>query len=600
MSFSIKAKTYTLKLNPEDCDEIILDKNNKYVIPVYQRPYSWKEEQVKKFISDIFVSYWGHDTMGSPDNMFIGTMQLSKSNSTRIQEVIDGQQRLSTFLILFKVLQSKFEISLLKEYKLDWLSTEVNGGRQQLLLEEFVNSHALQTGNDLNRYSINANILSREIDRIISLGEGNGAIFDINQFIQHLFSRIYFVVLETEASLSKTLKIFDTINTAGLPLHEADVFKIRMFEYLTENRGFSKDIFDEISALYERVDAINAQERDEIVNFNEVLRVYQFYLISKFELPVELYTYATKTFYDHLFESIFMINQWRNFSKAKEVLLELDELKEFIDIIYHWKKGFKTEGFKDVEHTGLIHLWDWSRYSRFRLLIYMVLFREKDHPKKEERLAEIVNKLVRLYLIYSVYYYRHVNEITNLFNNPLMKILVNGSYEKLVEWIDTKYNGLSKEFKEKFKRHISGDITENRRVKVILCRLSALLEENTSATSKHSILQMRSKLFNYDNPLDIEHIQSYNDENKEERSDIIETWGSEINSIGNLVVLESSINRSIGNRESQKLENYRTSELVIVNKRLVKDYSAGWDLKSSQVRKRKEVNKLFGYLFNQT
>ena len=161
-----------------------------------------------------------------------------------------------------------------------------------------------------------------------------------------------------------------------------------MFEYLTENRGFSKDIFDEISALYERVDAINAQERDEIVNFNEVLRVYQFYLISKFELPVELYTYATKTFYDHLFESIFMINQWRNFSKAKEVLLELDELKEFIDIIYHWKKRFKTEGFKDVEHTGLIHLWDWSRYSRFRLLIYMVLFREKDHPKKEERLAD--------------------------------------------------------------------------------------------------------------------------------------------------------------------------------------------------------------------
>ena len=103
--------------------------------------------------------------------------------------------------------------------------------------------------------------------------------------------------------------------------------------------------------------------------------------------------------------------------------MELDELKEFIDIIYHWKKRFNTEGFKDVEHTGLIHLWDWSRYSRFRLLIYMVLFRVKDHPKKEERLADIVNKLVRLYLIYSVYYYRHVNEITNLFNNPLMKIL---------------------------------------------------------------------------------------------------------------------------------------------------------------------------------
>ena len=208
MSFSIKAKTYTLKLNPEDCDEIILDENNKYVVPVYQRPYSWKEEQVKKFISDIFVSYWGHDSHGTPDNMFIGTMQLSSSNLTGIREVIDGQQRLSSFLILFKVLQRKFEKCSLTGLKLDWLSTEVNGGRQQLLLQEFVNSQNLHLGNNLNRYSINANILSREIDRIISLGEGNGAIFDINQFIEHLFSRIYFVVLETEASLSKTLKMF--------------------------------------------------------------------------------------------------------------------------------------------------------------------------------------------------------------------------------------------------------------------------------------------------------------------------------------------------------------------------------------------------------
>ena len=112
MGFSIKAKTYTLRINSENKTQIILNGKIRYVVPIYQRPYSWKEDQVKKFISDIFISFWGHDGLGRSDNMFIGTMQLSKPTSVGVQEVIDGQQRLSTFLLLLKVLQLKFEVSL--------------------------------------------------------------------------------------------------------------------------------------------------------------------------------------------------------------------------------------------------------------------------------------------------------------------------------------------------------------------------------------------------------------------------------------------------------------------------------------------------------
>jgi len=596
VGFSIKAKTYTLRINSENKTQIILNGKIRYVVPIYQRPYSWKEDQVKKFISDIFISFWGHDGLGRSDNMFIGTMQLSKPTSVGVQEVIDGQQRLSTFLLLLKVLQLKFEVSLLMGFKLDWLSTEVNGGHQQLLLNEFINSIELKRDNDLNKYAVNAAMLSKEIDRIISQGTENKAVFDINQFIQHLFTRIYFVVLETEANLSKTLKIFDTINTAGLSLDEADVFKIRMFEYLTENRGFPKEIFAEVSKLYETIDSINQKEGKELINFNEVLHVYQFYLISKYGLPVELYTYSTDKFFDQLFETLFNINQWKNFANAHEVYIEIDELGSLIDVISNWKRNFATKGFKDLEHTALIHLWSRSRYSRFKVMIYLFLFMEKDNSDKNEKLSIFINKLVKLYLVYSIYFQRYVNAIYNGFNNKIMKELINESSQKAIESIEEKMGSLSNEFKDRFKILISGDITYNKKMKNLLCLLSALLEENITASSDRSILEMRAKFFNLEKPIDIEHIQSFNDENMEERKDIKDAWGSDINSIGNLVVLESSLNRSIGNREDEKLKNYIKSEFKIVSQHLVREYKKGWDLNGSQTRKRKEVSKLLQYL----
>jgi|GEM_PF-3443117 uncharacterized protein with ParB-like and HNH nuclease domain len=59
MSFSINANTYTLKNKSRVNDKTILGNDVKYTIPIYQRPYSWTEHQIKKFISDIFISFWG-------------------------------------------------------------------------------------------------------------------------------------------------------------------------------------------------------------------------------------------------------------------------------------------------------------------------------------------------------------------------------------------------------------------------------------------------------------------------------------------------------------------------------------------------------------
>jgi uncharacterized protein with ParB-like and HNH nuclease domain len=139
-SFSIKAKTCTLKYNHQQKDDYILIDSIKYVIPIYQRPYSWSEEQVKKFISDIFISFHGHDRSSISEPMFIGTMQLSaRRKDSNKQEIIDGQQRITTFLVLLKILKNKYpEHQELKNIHLNFLETEVNNGEQSNFLSEFL------------------------------------------------------------------------------------------------------------------------------------------------------------------------------------------------------------------------------------------------------------------------------------------------------------------------------------------------------------------------------------------------------------------------------------------------------------------------------
>ena len=107
-SFSISAKTCTLKYNSQEGKGTVFGSGIKYIIPVYQRPYSWTDEQIRKFLSDIFSSYWGNENLVAEEPMFIGTMQLSTRNANNEQDIIDGQQRLTTFLILLKVLKHKF------------------------------------------------------------------------------------------------------------------------------------------------------------------------------------------------------------------------------------------------------------------------------------------------------------------------------------------------------------------------------------------------------------------------------------------------------------------------------------------------------------
>ncbi|GAA6834033.1 hypothetical protein HpBTM70_09480 [Helicobacter pylori] len=80
-----------------------------YQIPIYQRPYQWTEENCEKLLDDLLSSYECY----KESDYFCGSLVLiaigidSKTNA-ETYDVVDGQQRLSTFILLAKVLATLY------------------------------------------------------------------------------------------------------------------------------------------------------------------------------------------------------------------------------------------------------------------------------------------------------------------------------------------------------------------------------------------------------------------------------------------------------------------------------------------------------------
>jgi uncharacterized protein with ParB-like and HNH nuclease domain len=81
--------------------EEILSTSIQYVIPKYQRQYEWGKDEAIEFISDLL-----EHTGNEGDSLFLGTIIFDNANIDEKQiSIVDGQQRLTTILILLVALR---------------------------------------------------------------------------------------------------------------------------------------------------------------------------------------------------------------------------------------------------------------------------------------------------------------------------------------------------------------------------------------------------------------------------------------------------------------------------------------------------------------
>lgn len=223
-----------------------------YIVPDYQREYVWTDKEVHQLLEDIGEQI----DVGTTREYFIGTVLVSPTDQKNHYEVIDGQQRLTTFFLLLCALKHLFQGEPQRQMISGLISTSYVDSdgevRTNLKLEPRYESAgevmAKLVELDAEPQTVRAGIQSAGITSFGSLENLVNAYSTLYRYLKdnyddtaklkkywgYLANNVVFIQISTD--VSSALKIFETINERGVGLNPMDLLKNLLFTQVKQTQ----------------------------------------------------------------------------------------------------------------------------------------------------------------------------------------------------------------------------------------------------------------------------------------------------------------------------------------------------------------------------
>ncbi|MDV5142037.1 DUF262 domain-containing protein [Chimaeribacter arupi] len=210
----------------------ILTENKKFIIPSYQRPYSWTIDNAEQLIDDIYES-----SQSNESEYFIGSMICINKGQNQY-EVVDGQQRLTTLSIIVSELKKLITIQGIKDdlqkrvLPIDVYSDEADEPRLIVRKKEY-NLYKYYILQDLKDYKP-----EKPSDTDLVFISNSEAVRNylskltddtLKTLAKYILQNVYIVFVQTD-DFSSSFRLFNVLNSRGLPLSNADLLKNALFE----------------------------------------------------------------------------------------------------------------------------------------------------------------------------------------------------------------------------------------------------------------------------------------------------------------------------------------------------------------------------------
>lgn len=321
----------------------IFSPNKIYLVPRFQREYSWGEEEILEFWDDII-----HQITSSPDNnisnveYFIGCIVLVGEDTKPEYLIVDGQQRLTTLTILLRAIVARLnalgdQTAAKALYDNVIEGTDNDGKKYFKLLNEtpkpfFQNEIQALSPERLNKPETDEEKqLSFAYDLLLkktgslkfeSLSELESIKVMRNQVLNFLK-----FILVTAKNEDDAYTIFETLNARGLSLTSVDLIKNWIFKNYSQihPNDNAKDVWREI--------------RKRISDFSDLETFFRHYWNSK-------YAFASN---DRLYKSFKLFLKAGIILSARDFLLELKTASE-----YYRKIGSPEDGDWTIQKEKVI------------------------------------------------------------------------------------------------------------------------------------------------------------------------------------------------------------------------------------------------------
>ena len=385
----------TIEVNKQSVEMLLgSGKSKPFVIPEYQRPYAWTEEQVETLFEDL----WEFTTISGgaerESSYFLGSV-VSYENENGEQEIIDGQQRITSLFLLLRAIYTKLVATPESERTAEannfigkieptiWRTDKLTGTvdfKNILLTSRVVNNEGneilraiLESGktdeNAKDNYSRNYRYFQKLFDR-----HSTENPLMIYQFIYAVLNQA--ILLPITADTQDTaLTIFSTLNDRGLPLSDADIFKAKIYNQLEVEAK---------KAFIERWKDLDEQATDANESIQQLFYYNMFYYRA-LDQDTNTTTPGVRKYYSankferlykkELLDTLFIIlNLWKVINKGEEIEGEA------------WSKNNKIKQTLDILTSYPNEFW------KYPVVIYYVCYRNEENF--ETRFARFLNKLL--------------------------------------------------------------------------------------------------------------------------------------------------------------------------------------------------------------
>lgn len=586
-----------------------------FVIPEYQRAYAWTIAHCDKLWQDI-EAYLDSD---NEDPYFFGTVIVDCSNVNGELHLIDGQQRTTTFLLLIKALLIRLQ-EVLRNFSLtedsEALAEGLKENRNQAIsilykADVKLRTKILRDWNEatgrtiLENRSINEQyrdelstildaksydeaeircykIPRRQKDNKYTNFFRNFKFFyeklrgysesRLNSFAEGFLNKCQVIEIRSWQT-EQAITMFNSLNSTGLPLSDSDIISAQMYSHAGENREKFNEEWQDI------IKKSNELSLLKIIDLDAILQQYMYFHRSKTKeyisttlegnISVSLTTPGLRKFY---------INE------HPEILSDpLEQCENFKKIVTIWEK------IKDYQEVRL--LLKFNENAKIYLALYLCRYHVDDIT--HEVIIEICELLMRLFAILEI--------VETGYSSSYFKAFLFKEAIKLVD-PEIPIGVIEEEFDEHIRRYWKKDS--------LLDDLYEYEKNILVFLNEYLYAKNHSLVFYFKDNVNIEHIMPASGHNidsirEDAKIDTKEEFKEIVNKLGNKILLEEDINKSIG------MEWFKTKKQKSVNeKRGYKDSNFGiakalsnypndiWTKDDINEKTKKAANRIIKFVLN--
>ena len=537
-----------------------------FIVPQYQRPYVWQEENIQELIDDLYYAFENKQN----SEYFLGALVLKRTTEKEFREyeILDGQQRLTTLCMMMAVIR---DLIKKPQYKYT-LSQMIYQEENELLkvpsrnrikyntrdkVKDFVKDYIIANGStrkrDLVNYHEDTNISVSNMAKAISTMH---TIFEnkenLEAFAVFLLNNVLFIYVSTD-NTEDAFRLFTILNDRGIPLSNAYILK-------SINIGeIGEEDLDEYSKHWEYLEEKYHKGFDRFLSF-----VRTILLKNK----------PSSNLLDEYEKNIYQKNILKKGKNTIDFLIELDGIYDKIIDLNDENLSNEYKNLVTIMKLGL-HSDEWIP----TVLSYFLKF-------EYYNLDEFIKKLE----------YKFIGDLMSNVSPSKRRENLNNII-KTIEIVSKENMDILFENRELFdidknifRKNINGDIYGKKYTKYLLLKMEYLMNDNSVYLSNYKEISIEHVL--PQNPLKKSHWRR--DFTEEQRK----LW---TNKLSNLVLISNKKNVKLANLDfKKKKEEYLKNRMDVFNSsKIFLDKSSKWDETNLRNRQNIMVNMLINNKYSE-